>query len=210
MSRRELEREARRQAIIDAARRLFFDKGFEETTMEDIAGEADYTRRTLYEYFRSREEICLLVVLEGLDLRQGIQQEAMRAASIGLEKVRRWGEAFWEFAKRYPAYLHIQAYWDYRGIDRNRIDTEVFQRFETANERIIESLREAFRQGIDDGSIRGEESTDMLISHYAYTLRTVMNKALFPAYSFASFDSEAYVAGFLGLFIRAIGIGRSS
>ena len=48
MTRADIEREARRRWILNAARRLFEGKDLESCTMDDIADAADYTRRTLY------------------------------------------------------------------------------------------------------------------------------------------------------------------
>lgn len=42
---------ARRQAMLDAARRLFIEKGFEKTTLTDIIAQSGGSRATLYEHF---------------------------------------------------------------------------------------------------------------------------------------------------------------
>ena len=57
MNRKEIELQSRRDFVLDAARRLYSTKGIENTSMEDIAGASDYTRRTLYTYFKSHDEI---------------------------------------------------------------------------------------------------------------------------------------------------------
>ena len=44
-----------RAAIADAALALFLDRGYEETTMEDVAGAAQVGLSTLYRYFPSKE-----------------------------------------------------------------------------------------------------------------------------------------------------------
>ena len=41
VERKEREKEQRRSEIIDAAERIFFSKGFETATMEDVANEAN-------------------------------------------------------------------------------------------------------------------------------------------------------------------------
>ena len=51
-----------RELLIDAARRVFARKGIERTTMNDIAVASKKGRRTLYMYFKNKEEISSLVV----------------------------------------------------------------------------------------------------------------------------------------------------
>ncbi len=55
--RKERERERRRQQIIVAAKRVFSEKGFTKSTMEDIATEAELSPGTLYLYFKNKEEL---------------------------------------------------------------------------------------------------------------------------------------------------------
>ena len=43
--------------ILLAARHLFESKGIASTTMDDIAKQADYSKSTLYVYFKSKDEI---------------------------------------------------------------------------------------------------------------------------------------------------------
>ena len=45
--------------LIDVARKLFAQKGVENTTMNDIAIASGFGRRTLYTYFDSKEEIFM-------------------------------------------------------------------------------------------------------------------------------------------------------
>jgi AcrR family transcriptional regulator len=54
--------EAVRAVILDHAARLFAAKGFEGTSLLDIAQEAELTRPALYHYFRSKDEILATLV----------------------------------------------------------------------------------------------------------------------------------------------------
>lgn len=51
-----------RQKLVDVARQLFAKNGLENTTMNDIAVQSGKGRRTLYTYFKSKNEIYLAVV----------------------------------------------------------------------------------------------------------------------------------------------------
>lgn len=58
-----MRREARRQAILDAATELFFDQGFAATSMEAVVTKAGGSKRTLYSHFGSKEELFRAVVI---------------------------------------------------------------------------------------------------------------------------------------------------
>jgi AcrR family transcriptional regulator len=53
-----------RDNIIKAARMLFEEKGILATTVDDIAKEADYSKSTLYVYFKSKDEILNTILYE--------------------------------------------------------------------------------------------------------------------------------------------------
>ena len=203
-SRKESEREARQRFVLAAARRLFAEQGIENTSMEEIAAAAEYTRRTLYAYFKSRDEICLRVLVEDQTARWAMQREAVAAAGGGLAKLLAWAEALYAFSREHPHTLRLQLYWDWRGIERERVGQESFAVFEALNEELAAGLRSIFREGIDDGSLRGDLDADMCISQFLYSLRNVLNQALSPGYTFARFDADEYVRHFLELFSRGI------
>ncbi len=59
LGRREASKVATRQALTEAADRLFAERGFAATTVRDIAGAAGVTERTFFRYFGSKEELIL-------------------------------------------------------------------------------------------------------------------------------------------------------
>lgn len=54
--------------LIDVARQLFAKKGVENTTMNDIAKASRKGRRTLYTYFKNKEELYMAVVKSELEI----------------------------------------------------------------------------------------------------------------------------------------------
>lgn len=56
-----------RQKLIEVARELFAKKGIDSTTMNDIAAASQKGRRTLYTYFRNKDEIYYAVIEDELE-----------------------------------------------------------------------------------------------------------------------------------------------
>lgn len=57
-----------RENILEVARNVFSRFGFTKTTMSDIADESRKGRRTIYSYFKSKEEIYLAVIQKEVDI----------------------------------------------------------------------------------------------------------------------------------------------
>lgn len=63
-----------RERIMKAAEQLFSKKGFAQTTIDDISKASEYSRRTIYSYYESKEDILHHIIEKGLViLKQDIQ-----------------------------------------------------------------------------------------------------------------------------------------
>jgi AcrR family transcriptional regulator len=64
--------------ILNAAKALFAEKGITQTTMDEIAKKAEYSKSTIYAYFESKDEILNYIVLEYFTLLKKGIEEALR------------------------------------------------------------------------------------------------------------------------------------
>ena len=55
-----------RAQIMTAAEKLFSEKGYEQTTIEDISKASEYSRRTIYAYYESKDDILHRIIEKGL------------------------------------------------------------------------------------------------------------------------------------------------
>jgi len=65
--RRKREKENRKNAILKAARMLFFEKGFKPVTVESIARKAELSKGSIYIHYNSKEEIYTQILLSDID-----------------------------------------------------------------------------------------------------------------------------------------------
>jgi AcrR family transcriptional regulator len=91
---RERKKALTRQAILDAADRLFSAKGFDQVTVAEIADAANISVKTLFVYFRSKEELAfsdhefLDSLVSALGSRPPEMSAAMAIAEALIERVR--------------------------------------------------------------------------------------------------------------------------
>ncbi len=76
-----------RALLVDVARVLFAKNGFEGTTMNDISTASNKGRRTLYTYFKSKEEIYLAVIEAELERLYERMEEVARRNMSPEEKI---------------------------------------------------------------------------------------------------------------------------
>ena len=57
-----MEDSAQKQAIADAFKKHFQHFGFKKTSMDDISNELHVSKKTIYQYFSTKEEIFYYVV----------------------------------------------------------------------------------------------------------------------------------------------------
>ena len=126
----------RRRQIIDAASKLFFEKGFDQTTMREISRFSGLTIGSLYDYVRSKDDILVLVFKDvvqrfRLSLTEG-EDEDWEAAPENFETLlRRLMEQMYEMSKAIQ--LLYRESWTKRKdvhLQMKEIDRENVKRFQ--------------------------------------------------------------------------------
>ncbi|MDP1630932.1 MAG: TetR/AcrR family transcriptional regulator [Caulobacter sp.] len=140
---REQTKVANRRAILDAAREVFAELGYEVSTVRDIIRRTGLASGTFYNYFRSRDEVF----------------EAL--ADDGAARFRPILRACWEASNTFDGYLRaaIQAYFDFLADEhdswqarRPAGERHPHMLIQTPEmERVFEEVRDAFAKAIDHG-----------------------------------------------------------
>lgn len=153
--RKEREKEQRKNDIVDAAERVFFEDGHESATMDDVAEEAELSKGTLYLYFKNKEDLYLAIHLRGNRIMHALFEKAVKDAKTGIEKTRAIGQAYVEFFNTYPNYFDAMLYFESRDIDFEDPDS-VAAACIREGKATLELLIESIVTGIQDKSIRAD------------------------------------------------------
>lgn len=156
--RRKRERSRREREIIDAARDLFFEKGFDSTSVDEVAARLELSKGTIYLYFGSKEELYFAVAKDGLAVARDLFHEALSAQGTGLKKLEAIGRAyisFWSSQPEYRKLLH-----DTRLRTPPERSGPQGQEFARIGAEAFGMMVEAIREGMKDGSIRRDTSPE--------------------------------------------------
>ena len=114
------EKRKRTNDILEAAKRVFETKGFLNTTLNDVAKEAEISVGLIYRYFQSKEDIFASLALKGADQFderiEGILKKAMsgRRKASPEQLLRDFADAFFDFYGPYGEYFDMLMY-SYKG-----------------------------------------------------------------------------------------------
>jgi len=172
--RKERDRERRRNEIIDAAEKLFFSKGYDDITMDDVAADADFAKGTLYVYFRGKESLFYAVALRGVRLLNTMFAEAAKKEKIGLDKIYSIGVAYYEFSKRHLEYSKLISYaLSERFAYKSRDDENALELIK-ASQNNLNIMLESIRTGQEDGSINPDLDPPMTAIFLMETTRAMI------------------------------------
>ena len=165
LTRRQREQLERKEAIISKAEELFCKHGFEKVSMDLLAKECEFTKRTIYRYFTCKEDLFFAIALKAYNgLFDMIKYESQKGNS-GLEKIRLSYYCYYDYFCKFPELLQLI---NMGGIIKSNsldIDVPYREEFTALDKCLFEELIKIFHQGKTDGSIR----SDLEISTLAFS-----------------------------------------
>lgn len=107
LSRKERDKKLREQDFLDAAERLFGSHGYGETSMEDVAREAQYATGTIYRYFPSKEALYNQIMLRKGQAYFQRLQERLAEAKSPFEKINSFIQTKIDFFFENKAFMNM-------------------------------------------------------------------------------------------------------
>lgn len=157
------EREAKRAAVLRAAVQMFNERGFHATSLDDVAASLGISKRTIYHYLPTKDQVLLECVTIGL-------QQLLEAARQAKEEPGRGRDRLEKFLCRY-AEINMEDFG--RCVIRTgeeSLSSESLPRYRALKREIDMALRAMIEEAIADGSIA---PVDVKIA--AFTLAGALN-----------------------------------
>ena len=204
IERKEREKELRSENIIDAAERIFFNKGFEHATMNDVAEEAELSKGALYLYFHSKNELCMAILQRSLLILKGIF-ELLRDDKnyTGIEKFPKLAELFINFTKQYPNhYNSLLSYREHRG--NCPATGKIIKSTIEENKNINNIISDIIKEGQADKTIKKDIDADKLSLALWGNFTGIMPSSILSEKAITDFNPEAIIEYHFELLLNAI------
>jgi AcrR family transcriptional regulator len=101
IERKEREKQEMRQQILDAARKLFLEQGFEKTSIRNIADEIEYSPATIYLYYKDKNELLFALHQEAFD-KLIEEMQAVVSSADPFERLVDLGRHYFKYAFENP------------------------------------------------------------------------------------------------------------
>ena len=142
-------REIHTLSVIMSAEELFEAKGYESTSIDDIAYRTGISKSTLYVYFKSKQLIWDHIVCKYMEQLLEVAKEAAEGKG-SFEK--RYYKLCFDIADKFEA--HPMFYKATLGSISMDMDQEIYKRIYDVGEQTNEEIASFIRSGIEEGKVR--------------------------------------------------------
>jgi TetR/AcrR family transcriptional regulator len=153
--RKEREKEHRKEEILDAAQKVFFEKGLLLTTMDEIAEAAELSKGTLYIYYKSKEDLYLAVLMRGLELLYGMCEQVAASEGSVVQKVTKFVAVYNEFFGLHRNFFKMLHFFETPQFHK-QVSDELKQICHAQSARLWELVIVVLKKGMEEGLIRAD------------------------------------------------------
>lgn len=155
--RKEREKEHRREEILNAAQKIFFEKGLQNATMDEIADEAELSKGTVYLYYSSKEDLYLAVMMRGVDVLQQMTLETIDKYPSTVQTIWELTKTYFDFSKKHANYFRMFHFFQNPSLHR-QVSDEMMSLCNNRTGELWKVFIAVFQKGIDEGAIRNDLS----------------------------------------------------
>lgn len=156
-------KDARRDAILDAARKVFARNGLTATRIGDIAAEAGVSQGLLYHYFPNKDVLFTTIVESALRETAALTAGALRSSGPAWQRLRRLCEEMLDGVVAYPDYplVILQAFIS------EAVPAEARAAIEAYGQQTFQDLVALVREGQAEGEVVAGDPIELVMAFTA-------------------------------------------
>jgi TetR/AcrR family fatty acid metabolism transcriptional regulator len=176
-------KENTRVRIINSAKKLFAEQGYQKTTIVDISKQAGLSEAALYEYFQGKEDLLLTIpdlwvseLLKDLD-------EQLFGVQGAENKLRKY--LWWYLRRVEQAPLDAKIVYLFLKTNANFLNTEVYANVK----KLYSYLVDIFEEGLKTGEMKSDLDSRIARDIFVGTMDHIITRWLLKDMSYSLFDN---------------------
>jgi len=153
--RKEREKEHRKEEILDAAQKVFFEKGLMVATMDEIAEAAELSKGTLYLYYKSKEDLYLGVMMRGMETLYSMCENIIASDSSIVQKLVKFIEIYKEFYYTNRSFFRMSHFAQTPQFHK-QVSEEMRQTCNIQSGKLWNLIDVVLKQGMEEGLLRSD------------------------------------------------------
>jgi AcrR family transcriptional regulator len=172
VKRKEREFNLRRAEILETAEKIFAEKGFYNTTVAEIASASGFAVGTIYQFFKSKDELYSAMLTEKLNVMYEEIRNAVGQEAGLLKKIEVLAATSFRFVENNTAFCNIFVRGDH--LSPSEGSKALRERMKRDYVEYVSSIEEVIREGIRNGELKKMDPHMM-----AATLLGIINSCAF-------------------------------
>jgi TetR/AcrR family fatty acid metabolism transcriptional regulator len=139
-------KKVKRQLIIDGAIQVFSRKGFQDSTIYEIAQKANVAEGTIYQYFRNKEDLFFSIPIDKTKQFYGELELHLQGIDGAINKIRKFVWYYLYHLKENPDYA--RALLLEMRVNRNFAQGKAFKSFRPLTRKLLRIIEEGQEEGV--------------------------------------------------------------
>jgi AcrR family transcriptional regulator len=170
-----------KKRILKAARKQFFTFGYSRVTMDELAIELQMSKKTLYQFFKSKQLLLESVIYDFFQEYNEKINEIIKEKSKNNNKLDTL-KHFLSLVQSQVSQFNVHAFEDIR-----KNNPKAWQMISNLREKIINNeLRELLKQGKKEGTVRKDIDLDIIVLIILNTVESVATPEVISQFSYST------------------------
>ncbi len=197
--------ELRKEDLLDIAYKFFIEKGFDRFSMEDLAKKMDCARRSIYSYFKSKNDIYMALYIRNTEWKIDMLMKVINMEGSPDELLINFLNEYYRLSLIHKDFVKFQLKMDGSDFDWNLISDEYQIQYTKASEEYFGILTNLMQKGIDAGIFKKEIHPRVMFAEVMFSMRGILNRCiLFPDQTYVIARELVSAEEFFQIYIRII------
>ncbi len=160
--------------ILESTKQLFVEKGYENTTMNEVAKNVNISKSTLYTYFPSKEELLIKILIKATKNSHFDYVRAIEEAGTAFEKMTAFAMQLYRCYETQPEFIKLHDAMTHIIRNQEKLSDEAKKELYDTQRKSGDLFREIFQQGMEDGTLNKDLDLKLSMNYFIVSAQSLV------------------------------------